>query len=175
MNTVLFILGAGASADSGIPTYRGSNGVYTNEFTSDNLSIYTPLDKVWDFLAPLYEKIKESTSGPTYHLLSLLQEKCKDSLILTQNIDGHALSTGMNIVEMHGSHKTMSCITCKQTVNTDLNIRSCSNCCGFYRPDIVLYGEDLCKRKTWQVYCFLKKRPSHIVVIGTNTTISLFT
>ena len=139
--SIFFILGAGASFDSGLPTYRGPSGLYDGkEKPEDILSLYSPLDKVWDFLAPLYEKISESKPGLTYDLIKELGKKYPGSFILTQNIDGHALSTEIPVVEIHGTWKTMVCMKCQERIITNLQTRKCQ-CGNIYRPDIVLYDQ----------------------------------
>ena len=155
----LFILGAGASADSGLPVYRG-NGTDPENY----LSLSSSMNTVWDYLTPLYEAIKSHTPGPTYDAL----KRFPDSLILTQNIDRYALSTGIKTVEIHGVHDSMSCKSCKKKVVTDLSKRKCE-CGGDYRPDITLYGEDLDPLKCHEVYCFIAwSKPKRVVIIGTS-------
>lgn len=164
---IFFILGAGASFDSGLPTYRGPEGIYANTLDPENvLSCYSPLEKVWEFLAPLYQKIGQSYPGPTYELIKELGEKYPGSFILTQNIDGHASSTGLPVIEMHGSWKTMTCHRCELTFTANPYDPGCK-CGAFCRPDIVLYDEDLPQKKIQQVYDFINNRPKMVVVIGT--------
>lgn len=162
-----FILGAGASFDSGLPTYRGPEGIYNEDIDpAEILSAAAPLEGIWDFLAPLYQKITESSPGPTYQKMKKLAKMYPDSFILTQNIDGHALTVGLPVVEIHGSWKTMSCIKCKMEVSTDLNKRTC-DCGGAFRPDIVLYNEKLPPNKVNELYKLLNRRPSWVVIVGT--------
>jgi NAD-dependent deacetylase len=72
--SIFFILGAGASTDSNLPTYRGDGGFYENtSIKPENVLTYTPLQQnpktVWDFITPLYQKIQQSRPGPTYDKL----------------------------------------------------------------------------------------------------------
>lgn len=166
--SIFFILGAGASFDSGLPTYRGPEGLYNDDIDpADILSVDSPLDTVWDFLVPLYEKIGQSQPGPTYELIKELGKKYPDSFILTQNIDGHALHTGLPVVEIHGNWKYMHCTTCETEVGVALGTRDCS-CGGRYKPNIVLYGQGLPKKEVTSLNKLINtNHPTKVVVVGT--------
>lgn len=157
MNT-LFILGAGASVDSGLPTYRG-----TDAEPEKYLSATGPLDQVWEFLRPLYELIARESPGPTYQLLKRFQS----STILTQNVDGYADSTGLPVIELHGNWKTMRCCRCQQVKETDLDQRDCS-CGGTFRPEIILYGEALDAKKSAEVRTLINRGLKEVIVVGTS-------
>ncbi len=177
---LLFILGAGASVDSGLLTYRGINGIYNdNDEPERILSKTNTLDKIWNFLQPLYDNIDDCEPGPTYTLLSEIVSLVDETLILTQNIDGYAKtvnnescknnkssSSVVEVVEIHGSNKTMTCSKCKVTIPTDFNNLVCS-CMQWYRPDIVLYGEDLDNKKVTQVFKYIKSSIDYVIVVGT--------
>lgn len=171
---LFIILGAGASVDSGLPTYRGTVGLYSNSNTNpeDVLcpeTLYLKPDgckEIWKFLKPLYGLISNSQPGPTYLTLKALVEHVPDSFILTQNIDGFAKSVTDNVVEMHGNWKTMRCIKCNHISPVDLDKYYCY-CGGLCRPNIVLFGETLSKDDVQLVYTNIKWNVSHVLVIGT--------
>lgn len=166
-DSIFFILGAGASFDSGLPTYQGPEGIYNEVKDPENLlSIESPLNTVWDFLTPLFEKISESKPGPTYELIKEIGKKYPKSFILTQNIDGHALHTELPVIEIHGNWKQMWCTTCNTKVDIDFKNRDCP-CGGKYKPDIVLYGQSLPEEKVHEVYKLIKQHPKRVIVIGT--------
>lgn len=129
-----WILGAGASIDSGLPVYRGPNGIYKN--INDR-----------EALTELLDKIKVSKPGHTYTLIKKYSPP--NSFILTQNIDGFAYTTDLEIVEIHTS-RTNSC----EEVTLD---------------NIVLLGEQLPQTKVDRVYRLIKERkPTHVIVLGTS-------
>lgn len=169
MGKILFILGAGASVDSGLLSYRGPSGYYKEDAES-TLSPYTPLDAVWEYLTPLYQQISTANPGPTYDLIAKIGKIYPGSAILTQNIDGLAHSTGLPVIEMHGTHKTMTCVLCKKNIPTNLADIRCidSHCTGLCRPDIILFGESLDKRKVQDVYLQLKTKFDKVFIIGTS-------
>lgn len=169
--SIFFILGAGASSDSGLPTYRGENGLY-DDFTPETLltlrNLYTHPESVWRFLRPLYSMIQQNTPGPTYQKIAEILQNSPDSFILTQNIDGYATSLNIPVVEMHGSYKTMSCVGCGSSIPTNFDKSRC-DCGGWYRPNVVLFEERLPKKSVQETYYLLKKRgPKYVLVIGTS-------
>lgn len=178
---MFFILGAGASVDSGLKTYRGDNGIYgendePEEYLNERHARYYP-KSVWNFLAPLYQEIQRNNPGPTYQKIMDLAKIYHNSFILTQNIDGYALSTGLPCVEMHGNFSTMRCSGCGQVAKTDVSgladyrpdpdySRLICSCGEFYRPDIVLFGEELDKANVAQIYKRLNEKTRYVVIVG---------
>lgn len=166
--SVFFILGAGASRDSGLNTYRGPEGHYKGrEDMIETLhSMNNTLEKIWETLSPLYQKIRENSPGKTYELIKEIGKKYPDSFILNQNIDGYAESTGLPVIEMHGNWKTMTCLKCKESKESDPENFLCS-CGEGCRPDIVLFGENLPRNKVQQTYNYIKNHPQYVIIIGT--------
>jgi len=184
--SIFIITGAGASQDSGIQTYRGENGYYTKnaEQDLDFMNLYKAPDVIWGRLLPLYEQIVNHEPGPTYKKLAEIISQSKECMLVTQNIDGYSLHLHdiidketmiLDVIELHGTYKTMSCITCMKTIEvtkefieSHIKIPNCE-CGGTIRPDIVLYGEELDDRKTTKIFTYIKKkRPSTVYVIGTS-------
>lgn len=179
---MFFILGAGASRDSGLPTYRGAGGIYNNiEDVSTKLNVCNvyredKLLELWSFLHPLYEQIKVNKPGRTYELIAKLAALHPYSAILTQNIDGYCHSVGVPFIEIHGTYKTMTCMKCYTRLPSDSGNPYCDFCCDsefaydcskeICRPDIILFGEDLNKKDVRRAYLQVKHN-KYIVVIGT--------
>lgn len=84
-----FILGAGASCDSGLPTFRGPEGIYVTDAEMTSLETFRKLKTA----------ILENQPGPTYQLIKEIAPP--GSYILNQNIDGYADTTGLEVVNMH--------------------------------------------------------------------------
>ncbi len=116
--TIFILTGAGASQDSGIQTYRGENGYYESAANIEadlHVSNLSESEKIWKRLLPLYKQIIEHEPGPTYKKLAEFISKSKECMLVTQNIDGYSLSlksANTEIIELHGTCKTMSCIDC---------------------------------------------------------------
>lgn len=111
----VFILGAGASVDSGLPTYRGIGGIYNdNPEYKSKLSAFSSNTEIWSILKPMYETISITQPGPTYIGLQNVIDKLgrQNCNIMTQNIDGFALTINCTeIIELHGTWKTCSHIS----------------------------------------------------------------
>ena len=166
---IFFILGAGASKDSGLQTYRGKDGYYEGKDVNPEYILNTSnsLEKVWDFLKPLYEQISKNVPGETYQLIKKLGKMYPASFILTQNVDGYADSTELPLVEIHGTAKTMTCFGCRKTKSANATDYLCE-CGKRYRPDIVLFGENLHRDQVQKVHNLLKRKPQYVLVIGTS-------
>lgn len=179
---IFFILGAGASVDSGLSTYRGPKGMYveTNVDPMKILDIKSPLEDIWEFLTPLYEQISQNSNrlvGPTYEKIGAFFRTHDRSFILTQNIDGYASKTGLPVVEMHGTWETMTCVATSENSTlkvcgikkpTEINNDKRCSCGGYFRPDILLYEEPLSQTNMTKISLLIKRRPTHVIVIGTS-------
>lgn len=139
--SIFIIAGAGASQDSGIQTYRGENGYYENLNSSDTsksaeqdldfMNLYKAPHVIWNRLLPLYEQIVNHEPGPTYKKLAEIISQSKECMLVTQNIDGYSLHlhdmidkeiTTLDVIELHGTYKTMSCISCMKTIDVTKNL-----------------------------------------------------
>lgn len=188
---LLFLLGAGASVDSGLRPYRGLGGIYS-ELDMDELPISTHelrsdegMCAMWEFLAPLYQSIAEHEPGPTYAAIQRLidamaGEPCH---VVTQNIDGYARSLKRvhGLTELHGHCGTMTCFSCgAQLLANAIQPRhaECAvpiMCWGhqegdapWCRPNIVLYGEDVPEARGMELCSFVNRaHPVYVIVIGT--------
>lgn len=150
---VLFILGAGASADSGMKTYRGSGETYyANEESLHARELATSggRKEIWrqmDAIAKDAAKVEKP--GHTYARIAEIANESEKVVVLTQNIDGLAerfLPPHVQIYELHGSLKQLFCMKCKETCPY---VRIGDHTCPFCkndlstRPNVVLFGEDI--------------------------------
>lgn len=176
--SLLLILGAGASADCGLDVYRGTNGKYTSMhgeiekiLSGDNFA-KNP-DEIWNYYKQFYTEVQKSRIGETYKSLVTLLLNFPESIILTQNIDGHInyitdVIPTTKVFELHGNINYMRCLNCKKLVPANYDTRACDNCNSTNcRPNIVLFGERLFVNVHDISYAFSKHRPSKLIVIGT--------
>ncbi len=147
---VVFFSGAGISAESGIPTFRGKDGIWNKlrpeELANFNAFIRNP-QMVWEWYN--YRKSIVHQSNPnTGHLAIVEMEKYFDDVaVITQNVDNLHRRAGSKIVyELHGNIERNFCIKCKKHYDGELDftegVPKCS-CSGFIRPDVVWFGEFL--------------------------------
>lgn len=154
---VLFITGAGISADSGLPTYRGVGGLYDGEATEDGLSIEDALsgellqlrpDITWKYLLQIERNCRGAAPNLAHRAIACLERRRERVMVFTQNVDGlHRLAGSREVVEIHGNLRELHCPRCGHREPTRLEGRAmpprCSACGGVLRPDVVLFGEAL--------------------------------
>ena len=152
---LLFITGAGISADSGLPTYRGVGGLYDDGAeTEDGLSIEEALsgeclirrpEITWKYLAQIQRNCRQVAPNAAHDCIARL-ERWFAVTVLTQNIDGLHLRAGSTrVIEIHGSLATRHCMRCGVAADAESPVLPprCERCGAIVRPDVVLFGEAL--------------------------------
>ena len=156
--TALFITGAGISADSGLPTYRGVGGLYDSEATEEGLRIEDALsgevfamrpDITWKYLIQIEENCRGAKPNAAHLAIAALDEHLDRVMVFTQNVDGlHRQAGSRDIVEIHGNLQALECTECShEEMAADLSGRDvpplCPACGAVLRPRVVLFGEAL--------------------------------
>ncbi len=148
---VTVLTGAGISADSGVPTFRGDDGLWNNhrpeELASPEAFARDP-QLVWEWYNWRRELISTKQPNPAHTALVELERKINNFWLITQNVDGlHPLAGSQRLSEIHGNIWKVRCTQCgRLAVNRDLPIArlpECPNCRGLLRPHIVWFGESL--------------------------------
>jgi len=154
--SILFITGAGISADSGLPTYRGIGGLYNSKITDEGYPIEVALsgqmmsnhpDICWKYIYQIEENCRGAKHNRAHEIIAEMEKHFGRLWILTQNIDGFHLSAGSrNIIDIHGDVHKLICTNCsyKKTVEDYSGIQIppyCPDCGKLVRPDVVLFGE----------------------------------
>lgn len=154
----LFITGAGLSADSGLPTYRGAGGLYDGTTTEDGVRIEAALsgemlrrrpELTWKYLRQIGRAVAAHSFNPAHAWLASLEQEGRRVCILTQNIDGYHLAAGSrNVIEIHGSMWRIRCDGCGRKLSVEIgqindSVPPCADCLLPMRPDVVLFGEML--------------------------------
>ncbi len=168
---ILFITGAGISADSGLPTYRGVGGLYNHGRTEEGYTIEECLsgtmfrrrpEITWKHMLPLGLAIAAHRPNEAHRIIAKWEGRAEETggkvVVLTQNVDGYHRAAGSrNVYEIHGSFETLFCPDCgwleRLHPETDLPERleklagnlppRCPNCGAVVRPRIVLFEEML--------------------------------
>lgn len=156
------LTGAGISTPSGIPDFRTpGSGIWSRfnpmEVASLSAFRYQP-EKFFAWLHPLAKKMFEALPNPAHHAMALLEKAGYLHTVITQNIDGlHQRAGSVQVLEMHGSMKSLTCIGCYQNYPAGDYIASfieqeipphCPHCDQILKPDVILYEEQL-PRLTW--------------------------
>lgn len=155
---LLFITGAGVSADSGLPTYRGVGGLYNDRVTDDGVPIETALAGdtlvsnpalTWKYLSYIEERCRQASFNRAHQVIAEMEKHFKRVWVLTQNIDGlHTKAGSRKVIEIHGNMYQLSCLSCdfRQEVRDYRDIKvppHCPRCRNLLRPDVVFFGERL--------------------------------
>jgi len=150
--TVLFFTGAGISAESGISTFRGKDGLW-NKLKPEELANFDAFlknpDMVWEWYQYRRKIIRNSRPNPAHKSIAELEKYYKEIIVVTQNIDNlHRRAGSTEIYELHGNIERNYCIKCGKQYNSpnfgfDDIAPKCSNCGGLIRPDVVWFGETL--------------------------------
>lgn len=153
---IVAFTGAGISAESGIPTYRGAGGMWTKFDPEKYASIeYFRKDPTyyWNFFRDVRHDTMATADPNGAHLAMVdLEARGKLSAVITQNIDGlHIKAGSKRVLELHGNTTRFYCVSCRNEYNLEqvwemLKTQLpplCEGCGAVLRPDVVLFGEML--------------------------------
>jgi len=148
--------GAGISAESGIPTYRGEGGLWTKYDPNRYADIQNFLEDpsyYWSFFRDVrYPMLKEVAPNNAHTALAEIEAEGRLHSVITQNIDGlHQDAGSSTVIELHGTTRTIYCLECgakytMEDVADRLTVQLpplCTECRGLLRPDVVFFGESL--------------------------------
>ncbi len=184
---ILFITGAGISADSGLPTYRGIGGLYNDTHTDEGIPIESALsgqmlyarpEITWKYLWQIGSACRNAAFNRGHEVIAQIEKQKSDTWIVTQNIDGfHHDAGSKNLVEMHGRASELICTRCDNSFTADELIAGykteislppkCPNCDGLIRPQVVLFGEMLPEHALELYYNNATVDRDLVVIIGT--------
>lgn len=182
---VLFVTGAGMSADSGLPTYRGRDGLYrAQETTAHGFSIEQALsgpmlrsrpDVTWHYLLELERSTRGAEPHRGHRVLAEMEDYFDDVCILTQNVDGlHQRAGSRNVIDIHGSLHELRCMGCGRERRVphyaELEIPPrCPDCGAVIRPKVVLFDEDLPADRLERLWSELSEGFDVIFSVGTSS------
>lgn len=178
---VIFVLtGAGISAESGIPTFRGADGLWKNYSATD---LATPEafmknpELVWEWYHWRQGIISKAKPNPAHHALVDLEKKSDEFLLLTQNIDNlHRRAGSLNVLELHGNIFRTRCLECDKTKEYMVKLKDERNnlpkceCGGHLRPDVVWFGEPI-PQDIWQRALSFLNQADVAIICGTSNVV----
>ncbi|MFI5806898.1 SIR2 family NAD-dependent protein deacylase [Streptomyces sp. NPDC051561] len=161
MTLVAFLSGAGISTDSGIPDYRGPNGVWVRDPEAEKLSTYGPYmndpeirRRAWQVRRD--RTLLDASPNAAHRAIAELDQRHGIAVrVITQNVDGLHQAAGLparKVVELHGSARSVTCTGCGvRTPMTEAVARveagesdpACAKCGGILKSSTVLFGEHL--------------------------------
>jgi NAD-dependent deacetylase len=149
------LTGAGASTESGIPDFRSAGGIWAEydpmEYATIDAFRRDP-EKVWDFYAARFfgdgkAVLAEAKPNTAHQVLAELERRGLVEAVITQNVDRlHERAGSVNVIEVHGSLRTSSCLDCGHSEPFDrvvelLPVPRCERCGAVLKPDVVMFGE----------------------------------
>ncbi len=183
-NHVVALSGAGISAESGIPTYRGPEGVWTRqgEPTIDGWDLFNSDPELWWKLAieqndtELAHAINVASPNPGHFAMADLEQAGYLQHIITQNIDNlHHRAGSKRITEIHGNRSLVRCMNCgaRDRLETLSLVRLpplCPECGGIMKNDVVMFGEPIPDDAL--VTCYRQAAMADLfIVVGTSAVV----
>lgn len=185
------ITGAGISAESGIPTYRGKGGIYDDPEQGDRTiealsapTLRTDPDRAWQAIAKIAGAASGAQPNAAHHALVEIERKVERFVLLTQNVDGfHAAAGTRNLIDIHGDTFKLLCMKCgrRGDLSREPDIEPCiqtivatgkaprCECGGTIRPDVVFFGEMLPEAKVQRLHDeFYHRVPDVVISVGTS-------
>jgi len=182
--SILFITGAGISADSGLPTYRGIGGLYNDTVTEEGIPIEMALagetlerqpQVTWKYLAQIEKNCRRARYNRGHEVIVEMEKRFERVWVLTQNIDGfHQAAGSKNVIDIHGNMHKLLCANCgwRRAIKDFREIQIpplCPDCKGIARPDVVFFGEMLAEDKLAILYKELKQGFDIYFSVGTTS------
>ena len=175
---VVAFTGAGISAESGVPTFRGTDGLWSR-LKPEELANFDAFLRNPELVSEWYKHRREVTRvakpNAAHYALVEMEKMFLNFTLVTQNIDNLHLRAGSkNIVELHGNIERNYCLGCGRRYDGDqfdkIGSFRCRECGGLIRPDIVWFGEML-PPDQWEMAESAAEGSDIMYVIGTSAVV----
>lgn len=174
-HSVAVLTGAGISADSGVPTFRGADGLWRN-FRAEDLATPEAFERdprlVWEWYNWRRELIATKKPNPAHDTVAAMERRFSRFWLITQNVDGlHRDAGSTKLSEIHGNIWKVRCTACSLVEdNRQVPIPllpACAACGKLVRPHIVWFGESLAQEDIARSYEALESCDV-LLIIGTS-------
>lgn len=153
---IVAFTGAGISSESGIPTYRGTGGLWSkydpNRYANIHYFKQDP-SYYWSFFRDVrYPMLREVVPNNAHFALAEMERRGHLQTVITQNIDGlHQEAGSTSVIELHGTTRIITCMNCTEEYPMEIVFPIldneipplCQNCQGILRPAVIFFGESL--------------------------------
>ncbi|MFB5623250.1 MAG: NAD-dependent deacetylase, partial [Nitrosarchaeum sp.] len=174
---IVFVTGAGISQESGIPTFRGKDGLWRKHDAMKLATIDAFYDNpklVWEWYNERIKNIFAAEPNLGHKIIAELENFVK-VVVLTQNIDGlHQRAGSTEVVELHGSIVKIKCTVCNfknEILSEFINVPPLCKCGNILRPDVVWFGEYL-PQDVWQQAIIHASKCDVMIIVGTSLVVS---
>jgi NAD-dependent deacetylase len=183
-NRIVALSGAGISTESGIPDFRGPDGIWQNPKLLEQLSnsgFRRDPEGFYRASVNLFSTIARARPTPAHRLLVQLDKIGKMKAVITQNIDGiHQVAGSSNVYELHGTYRTGHCTKCSagyemaeyysEIEKGRLQVPLCGACKVPIKPDVVLFG-DLLPVDAWNGSMQAAEQCDLMMVLGSSLVV----
>ncbi|WP_182201380.1 NAD-dependent protein deacylase [Paraliobacillus salinarum] len=183
-NRITFLTGAGVSTASGIPDFRSTNGLWTEDqsreyYISRHYFMKNPTD-FWLKFKDIFriKLLKNYQPNKVHRFLKELEDQGKEVTIVTQNVDGlHEQAGNQHVLEYHGNLNTATCPVCgtsyglNDLLKSDVPVCKQEGCGDILKPDVVLFGDPITLHEEAEQAI---KQSDLVVVLGTSLLVTPF-
>ena len=175
---VVVVTGAGILAESGVPTFRGANGLW-RRYRAEDLATPHAFGRnpqlVWEWYDWRRRLISDKEPNPGHAAIAAMENLFEEFLLITQNVDGlHRKAGSRKIIEIHGSLWRVRCtVEGRVFPNNEVpfgEIPPRCECGGLLRPDVVWFGESLSEKDLADSYTALRECDC-LMVVGTSAVV----
>ncbi|WP_262966125.1 SIR2 family NAD-dependent protein deacylase [Methylobacter psychrophilus] len=145
--SIVFFTGAGASTESGVPTFRDSKNSFWVDFDVKTYATTSGFSanpaRVWQWYAERCQQLQIVAPNPAHRVIAAWQAKAHSVSVVTQNIDGlHQRAGSKKVIELHGNLATYKCFDYGHPAEHQVRSSNelpphCKFCGSLLRPDIV--------------------------------------
>ncbi|MBI5216853.1 MAG: NAD-dependent deacylase [Ignavibacteriae bacterium] len=177
--SVVVFTGAGISAESGVPTFRGEDGIW-KKMKPEELANFDAFmrntELVWDWYKHRKRIMQNILPNAGHYAIVEMEQLFKSVEVITQNIDNLHRRAGSTIVhELHGNIERNYCIGCGRNYsNEEIFLHEptprCTTCNGLIRPDVVWFGENL-PADAWNASVNAAEFADVFFVVGTSAVV----
>jgi NAD-dependent deacetylase len=177
-SSIAVLTGAGVSAESGVPTFRGNHGLW-KQIRAEELATPGAFARdpklVWEWYDWRRGLIAQAKPNPGHYALAAAESRARKFTLITQNVDGlHELAGSRNVLRLHGSIWMTRCVECgreREDRRTPLpEIPPRCECGGMLRPGVVWFGEAL-PEKIWLEAEKAARSADLFLLIGTSAVV----
>lgn len=175
------LTGAGISAESGIPTFRGEGGLWRN-YRAEDLATVAAFTRdpilVWEWYEMRMGICQKAEPNPGHKAIAAIEKEISNVRVFTQNVDGlHVRAGSKSLIELHGNIFTGRCVSCSKLLPNlsyplDKNPPICQSCGGILRPHIVWFGESYDGQVLDNAMTYMRNSDL-ILIIGTSGQVTV--
>lgn len=173
------VTGAGISVESGIPSFRGTDGIWVKypveEFATIDAYVSNPR-KVWQLWRELADQLGDTKPHAGHVALAELEAAGVLKAVITQNVDHlHQDAGSKKVIEYHGNARHLRCLECGaekpfDRANVPPTPPYCPACRGLMKPDVVMFGE-LIPGEAMVEADMLARQSDVVLIVGTSAQV----